>query len=129
MATIRKVLGMVLVIGGVLIAIKLGIINPGSTRQKTLNKVSGVTNTARGVVGGGSGRHSDSDCIAACRSNLARINGAKKRVAQKSGFATGSVSRSALAAEMGSIPVCPCGGSYSIGSLEQYPKCTGLPGG
>ncbi len=129
MATLKKVLGMVIVIGGVLLAIRMGLIDPGGTQRRARNAVSGVTGAAQGAVVGGSSRHTDADCVQACRAALLRIDSAKKRVAQKSGFATGAVSRTALVAEMGGLPVCPCGGSYTIGSLEQYPTCSGLPGG
>jgi hypothetical protein len=116
------------------LALLLGLIDRGAVADRAANALDYVRPGALIPPGGrgdsGSRRHTDEACTRACRANLARIDSAKKRAARRTGFTTGSVSRSLLAEELGGrVPECPCGGHYTIGSLEQYPACTGLPGG
>lgn len=61
----------------------------------------------------------------ACRHNLRRIESAKRAIASRTGVATGAVSWDAVLREMGGPrPVCPKGGEYRLGTLEQLPTCT-----
>ncbi len=60
-----------------------------------------------------------------CRQNLRRIESAKRAVASRVGVAAGSVSWDRVLQEMGGqMPVCPKGGSYTLGTLELLPKCS-----
>jgi hypothetical protein len=73
---------------------------------------------------------------AACRANLQRIASAKQKAAQDRGQALGAVtweevmramypSRRPGAAAIGQlIPRCPAGGTYSLGTMEELPRCS-----
>ena len=68
---------------------------------------------------------------AACRANLERIAAAKRKAAQDRGQALGAVTweevmramyPSARARKV--MPRCPAGGTYSLGTMEELPKCS-----
>lgn len=68
----------------------------------------------------------DANAIAggrACRENMRRIESAKRAAGQKSGISVGTVSRDAVAREIGTFPACPSGGEYALGTLEVNVSC------
>lgn len=74
-----------------------------------------------------------------CRENLHRIQAAKRKAAQDRGNAIGAITweevlqamypnyaiRRMGAAQLNTlIPKCPAGGTYSVGTLEEVPRCS-----
>jgi len=61
-----------------------------------------------------------------CRQNLRSIESAKRAIAQKLGKPAGDVSWSAVLQEMQlrEPPKCPDGGEYTLGRIEELPRCT-----
>lgn len=67
----------------------------------------------------------EDQAAAICRQNLRRIESAKRAVASRLGIATGSVSWDQVLKEMGGkMPKCPKGGEYTLGTLDQLPRCS-----
>ena len=65
----------------------------------------------------------------ACIANLERILAAKKAAAEELGITEGKVDKDTVEVHLkasGGIPVCPTGGKYAYGSLDQDPKCSVL---
>ncbi len=74
---------------------------------------------------------------AQCRENLQRINAGKRRAAQDRGNEVGDIGWPATIRAMypndsraknpGNVellmPKCPCGGIYTLGTLQEVPKC------
>ena len=105
----------------------------GASRQDLRNLESrarfALQNAESQTVGALQGENKPSasaaEQAAACRQNLSRIESAKRALASRGMFATGDVSLDAVAREMGgSLPRCPSGGQYHLGSLEQLPTCS-----
>lgn len=76
--------------------------------------------------GGGSGAHSFTSDKNICINNLRRIDGAKEQWALEKGFegGTGFVEAEvAIFLKGGKIPECPKGGKYSLGRVNEAPRC------
>jgi hypothetical protein len=73
---------------------------------------------------------------AACRANLERVSAAKRKAAQDRGQAVGAVTweevvramypreRVTPARMQQLMPRCPAGGTYTLGTMEQLPRCS-----
>lgn len=60
-----------------------------------------------------------------CRSNLNRIESAKRVVGERSSTSVGAVDADAVIRQLGGeMPVCPAGGRYTIGTLETNARCS-----
>lgn len=78
-----------------------------------------------GSSGGGATKGGTPKQAAQCRANLKRIESAKKAAAKKSGISVGSISKDKVLKELGGkVPVCPVGGSYSLGTLQIQARCS-----
>ncbi len=66
------------------------------------------------------------ECARQCRENLSRIHTAKAAIRSKTGIEVRDVSWDAILKEMGggSIPRCPCGGTYKPGTMQERPTCS-----
>jgi hypothetical protein len=120
----------VLVGGG--LGIYLGYINPdwlrGQARMAGARTAGAAANLVNSATSGAP-RLGSTECAAACRENLRRIEGATRAIHRRGQFATGTFTWSAVERELGSRPVCPCGGTYSLGDTETLPTCSIAGGG
>jgi len=80
----------------------------------------------------------DIRAAATCREQLRQIQAAKRKVAQQRGVAAGPISYDDLLRALARYPArrvaphtlhqyfprCPAGGTYTIGNLEQAPRCS-----
>lgn len=120
------------VVGGILTLFAFGVITPdfvlGWVRYAFYSAKAKVTGER--PLGSLAGAQ-------ACRENLHRIQAAKRKAAQDRGNSIGAVTwEEVLTAMRGSlhgltsdqinalIPKCPDGGTYSIGTLEEVPRCS-----
>lgn len=109
-------------------AFYLGILDWRSAKTQARVQMSGVATEVRSAVDSGlstGGGKSAAAGAAECRQNLQRIDAAKKVAAQKSGSEVGEVSWSQVLDHLGgSKPVCPSGGTYTLGNLQTNPRCS-----
>ena len=73
-----------------------------------------------------------------CRENLKRLQAAKRKAAQDRGQQVGEISWGEVLHALPNVPqgkltsaqmqkytpICPAGGTYSLGTLEQVPRCS-----
>lgn len=81
---------------------------------------------AKGAISSDSSSKGNPDSARICRENLKMIESAKRAVASKQGITVGEVSLSAVLQEMKAttLPKCPDGGEYTLGKLNEAPRCT-----
>jgi hypothetical protein len=118
---------------GLLGAIYVGLIDPRRVKVQARNALSNVGSAAAGALSSGSpgaGRTNSPAVAEECRQNLRRLESAKRALASRGMFATGSVSWDAVVKELGGRrPACPAGGTYHLGTLQQLPTCSVAGGG
>jgi len=66
------------------------------------------------------------EAAATCRSNLGRLDAAKRAVVERQGLATGEAPLSDILRELkaDALPKCPSGGTYTIGEVGRPPACS-----
>ncbi|MDK2970967.1 MAG: hypothetical protein PWP23_722 [Candidatus Sumerlaeota bacterium] len=119
------------VVGGGL-AIWLGFLDPEWLRAKAKTAVYQTKDAAAHLAAEATTstpRLNSTSCAADCRANLRRIEAAKRALQSRGQFATGSFTWGSIERELGARPVCPCGGTYSLGNTQMLPQCSIAGGG
>ena len=109
-------------------AFATGLLSP----RKTMNQLRVASSQAAAGVGtpsvnlsSGPPAPREVEMAKTCCANLRAIETAKKKVAEASGMTMGDASQPAVLKQLGGkMPVCPKGGTYTIGSNTQMPRCS-----
>lgn len=129
-----KVLILLIIVGGVGALFLTGVITPRDAQRygrRAYHAGTGAIDTAKDAVTPAD-RKAAGDYAAAdrCRRNLQSIEAAKRRAAGRVGITIGDVPEAEVKKEMGgSLPSCPSGGRYTIGTMYNTPKCSIGPAG
>lgn len=126
MNALRKILLLGFIAAVVGAAVWLGFIDPRRVRAGARNAVNDLRHISGQVIESPRGPATSAmQAAGACRQNLRRLESAKRAIHSRGGFATGAVSWDAVLAELRTgRPVCPSGGEYRLGTIEQLPTCT-----
>lgn len=125
-----KIVVVILLLGGAAVgaAFYLGILDWRSAKTQARVQMSGVATEVRSAVDSGLGTGGGKSAAAGaaeCRQNLQRIDAAKKTAAQRSGSEVGDISWDKVLEQLGGKkPVCPSGGTYTLGNLQTNPRCS-----
>ncbi len=111
------------VIGGL---IWFGVLTPAQVEQAARKAKGDVTGVVKNIAAPATGAQANNPAAAKqCRANLKVIESAKRAVASEKGNSIGAVSVSEVKKHIGgSMPKCPAGGDYNIGSLQHAASCT-----
>ncbi len=128
-AILSRVFVIILIIAGIGVglAFYFGYLDWNTARTKAQVATSEIVSDAKSELGIASGGSGDPYADAAtCRQNIHRIETAKRKVGQRAAGGTiGTVSWDPVVKELGGKkPVCPGGGTYTLGSFQEMTRCS-----
>ena len=110
------------VVGGLIF---FGVLTPSQVEQAARKAKGDVTNIVNNVAAPVAMQANNPAAAKQCRANLKTIESAKRAVASAKGNSIGAVSVTEVKKHLGgSMPRCPAGGEYNLGSLQQAAGCT-----
>jgi hypothetical protein len=110
------------VVGGL---IWFGVLTPSQVEQAARKARGDVTKVVDNIAAPTDQQANNPAAAKQCRANLKSIESAKRAVASEKGNSIGVVSVAEVKKHLGgSMPRCPAGGEYNIGTLQHAASCS-----